>query len=593
MEPWFLRDPTRFYRERQELIALAHRSDWLVGHEWRLTDAGLGVDAVICAHSHDYEVRISFPTLFPDAPAVVRPRNADNRLSQHQYGGADGPLCLQWGPDNWHRDVTAALMLESAYELLHTENPLGRSAGELPIVAPSRHYLTLGQELRTEWARWYSSHAFEEFIRQHDKSAVGSLKFSFRALADQQWVALVHEATPLGGQRWIDESVPSTLPEAKPADLFSGVWFHVDASSTTISNLASVSGLGELVPSGAPGGLLAMDGSSPIEGMQRWLAGAVLRDREQKLHLLLFFSSGELFHCGRLDSLEREAGSRTPDADQLAGKMVGIVGLGSAGSKIAIALARMGVGRFYLVDHDVLLPANLERHALDWQGVGLHKVDAIANSLRWIAPSIEINVSRLHLTGQESNAAVAGALSRLAECDVIVDATASPRVFNLLAAIARTAQRPLVWLEVFGGGIGGMVARSRPTIDATAQDMRLAFLRYCEDNPAPESLRRARRYAVEEGGDAVIEASDADVGIMANHAAKLLVDSLLPAAESKFTFSLYLVGLASGWVFTEPFETIPLLTGAPVVDTSSGEAAQRHETENLALLRDLLTKTDP
>jgi K+-sensing histidine kinase KdpD len=65
-----------------------------------------------------------------------------------------------------------------------------------------------------------------------------------------------------------------------------------------------------------------------------------------------------------------------------------------------------------------------------------------------------------------------------------------------------------------------------------------------------------------------------------NHAAKLLVDSLLPAAESKFPFSLYLVGLASGWVFTEPFETIPLLTGAPVVDTSSGEAAQRHETEN-------------
>jgi hypothetical protein len=64
------------------------------------------LDAVIRAHGYDYEVRVSFPSLFPEVPAVVRTLNAQQRLSQHQYGGPNGPLCLEWGPDNWHRDVT-------------------------------------------------------------------------------------------------------------------------------------------------------------------------------------------------------------------------------------------------------------------------------------------------------------------------------------------------------------------------------------------------------------------------------------------------------------------------------------------------------
>src|SRR5437879_2744726 len=122
MDPWFFRDPKRFHRERTELATLQERCPWLVGHQWRLTDAGLCVEAVVRAHGFDYELRVEFPSIFPDAPGIVRPVNAHSRLSGHQYGGADGPLCLQWGPDTWHREVTAAMLLESAHELLETEN---------------------------------------------------------------------------------------------------------------------------------------------------------------------------------------------------------------------------------------------------------------------------------------------------------------------------------------------------------------------------------------------------------------------------------------------------------------------------------------
>src|ERR1700759_406163 len=121
MTPWFLKDSDRLTREREGVDKLAQSATWLVGAEWKL-ETGLCLEAVIRAHGHDYEVRLTFPALYPDAPATVRPRNFKERLSTHQYGGADGPLCLEWGPDNWHPNVTAVQMLESTYKLFDTEN---------------------------------------------------------------------------------------------------------------------------------------------------------------------------------------------------------------------------------------------------------------------------------------------------------------------------------------------------------------------------------------------------------------------------------------------------------------------------------------
>ena len=163
MMPWFLRDPERLKLERTGIEELSRSAKWLVGTEWRI-EGELCLDAVIRAHGHDYEVRVSFPALYPDAPAVVRPRNMQRRISTHQYGGADGPLCLEWGPDNWHRDITAVQMLESAHRLFEIENPLGEDRPHIPVVAPSRHKLTVGQELRGEWARWYASRALSDYF---------------------------------------------------------------------------------------------------------------------------------------------------------------------------------------------------------------------------------------------------------------------------------------------------------------------------------------------------------------------------------------------------------------------------------------------
>ena len=225
MTPWFLKDSDRLTREREGVDQLAQSVTWLVGAEWKL-DAGLCLDAVIRAHGHDYEVRVIFPALYPDAPASVRPRNFKERLSTHQYGGADGPLCLEWGPDNWHPNVSAVQMLGSTYKLFDTENPLGAEKPVVPVVAPSRHSLTLGQDMRNEWP-WLESDALLSFLTAQQMNSAGSFKFSFRKKGEN-WHVLIHEAAVIGGASWKDEQIPSNLPGTDSASLNVGVWTKVD-----------------------------------------------------------------------------------------------------------------------------------------------------------------------------------------------------------------------------------------------------------------------------------------------------------------------------------------------------------------------------
>lgn len=558
MELWFLREPARLRRERECVEELSRSCEWLVGHEWGLAEGGLCLDAVIRAHNYDYEVRVLFPPLFPDVPVVVLPHNASTRWTGHQYGEVDGPLCLEWGPDNWSRELTSSEMLKSTYRLLEIENPLGSQKTDSISVAPSRHKLTLGQELRGSIARWYCSTSLKSFFSNQDKYGAGSFSFSLRQVGDDEWVLLVHGAAKMDETAWKDPLVPTNFPGVKASDLYSGVWFQTDTAREVIERVNTLPQIRQLLPSGIDLAVLATDGSSPIDGMNRGLVGMIILDAHKTPHAFIVVSCDTAIACARLESESDAMLARTPEFERLADKRVGIVGLGSVGSKVAVTLCRMGVRAFYLVDHDVLLPENLARNALDWQSVARHKVDAARTALLLISPSTRVEVSRTHLTGQESNAIISQVLANLADCDVIVDATANSRVFNLLATVSRASQRHLVWIEVFGGGVGGLLARSRAGLDPSPQLMRLAYLQYCEQNPSPTYLRKARDYEVEDAGRAVAVASDAEAGILANHSALLVIDCLRPGTASKYPYSMYLLGLAAEWVFRQPLETIPI-----------------------------------
>jgi len=168
---------------------------------------------------------------------------------------------------------------------------------------------------------------------------------------------------------------------------------------------------------------------------------------------------------------------------------------------------------------------------------------------------------RLHrLGGQEASGAVEGLINSLAACDLLVDATAEPSVFNYLCAAVAVSKKPMVWAEVFGGGFGGLIARHRPGKDPDPASIRLAIENWCRDQGKPMP-RPAHRYGGEPHAPAI--ADDADVTVIAGHAARMAIDVLIPRDPPVFPHSVYLIGLAQGWIFDQPFETRRIDVGLP------------------------------
>lgn len=173
-----------------------------------------------------------------------------------------------------------------------------------------------------------------------------------------------------------------------------------------------------------------------------------------------------------------------------------------------------------------------------------------------IDPRTKVEVSRIRMSGQESAASAASVLDKVATCDLIVDATADANAFNLLGSVSMTAKKPMVWLEVFAGGIGGLVARHRPGTDEAPQVMRNAYNNWCRNQAVPWVGAADGAYTARDEGGAVFVADDADVTVIAAHAARMAGDVLVGGGS--FPHSMYVVSLRAGWIFEQPFEAYPI-----------------------------------
>lgn len=79
---------------------------------------------------------------------------------------------------------------------------------------------------------------------------------------------------------------------------------------------------------------------------------------------------------------------------------VGIAGLGGLGSAVAISLARTGIGRLILADHDVVEPSNLNRQQYLIRHLGMAKTEALRELLAEINPHVEVTTVNLELDPQ-------------------------------------------------------------------------------------------------------------------------------------------------------------------------------------------------
>jgi tRNA threonylcarbamoyladenosine dehydratase len=74
---------------------------------------------------------------------------------------------------------------------------------------------------------------------------------------------------------------------------------------------------------------------------------------------------------------------------------IAVAGLGGVGSHAALALARSGVGRLILIDHDRLTASSLNRHPVALPGeVGRFKVEVMAAHLAHACPDTQVEAWR-------------------------------------------------------------------------------------------------------------------------------------------------------------------------------------------------------
>ncbi len=152
----------------------------------------------------------------------------------------------------------------------------------------------------------------------------------------------------------------------------------------------------------------------------------------------------------RTSLLDSSASRSIIALNNLADKRVVLVGCGAVGAGVARLLAKAGVGRLDLVDHEILGWENIRRHELGARSVGHAKAEALAADLLHDLPEM-IEVRSFSKTIQDL---VVSGNDILKGADLIVATTGSLQADNFIAEFARQEPPPIAvvfgWMEAWG-----------------------------------------------------------------------------------------------------------------------------------------------
>jgi sulfur carrier protein ThiS adenylyltransferase len=137
--------------------------------------------------------------------------------------------------------------------------------------------------------------------------------------------------------------------------------------------------IGELASAHKPGADVLILNGFPVP------ANTIVQENDSVFLIL----RGEIPSEAELEFLM--AARHTPGVHaRLKAATVGIAGAGGLGSAVAVALARIGVGRLIIADFDVVEPSNLNRQQYFIDQIGMHKVTALADNLQRINPYVSV-----------------------------------------------------------------------------------------------------------------------------------------------------------------------------------------------------------
>ncbi len=564
MTAWWTDNHARLALEREAIAVLQSSADWLENVQWTFDDSvRMQVVFDIRMNHGVFNLLLTYHSTFPYSAPGVAPLDP-SKLSDHQYGNGD--LCLEIRPDNWREEFTGADMIESAFNLLDKEKP---DPEGVVTPAPSAHNVPDTILLRNAICRFYLSDSQFKILK--DQARNFSTATVWIQWCGESFVVAHLFEVKQDDWCWRDHKLPCAL--GQHSSTLDAVILKSDKSAAAFANATKTEQLIEYL------------GVAPSEDQDDFSCLVVPADGNPILFRKVAGFDDLIRYRTILVSDEAIQRSRTA-LDDLAGLRIGVVGLGSLGSKVAVSLARSGVRRFDLIDDDLLHAGNLERHDADWRDIGLHKVDVAKRRIELIAAHAIVTARRVSIGAQVSATEAASVNGALSECDLIVDATANPAVLNHLAAIVLSTNKTLVWGGVYAGGIGGYIARSRPAKDADPLVIRQAMNDFFETVDTPPPAPSADGYDAQDDA-AVIIASDPGVSVLAGHVAAFALDSLLQSEPSIYDDPVYLIGFERAWLFEAPFHTQPISVNAP---HRTDCQAQQHDERQSAFVEELLKK---
>lgn len=146
------------------------------------------------------------------------------------------------------------------------------------------------------------------------------------------------------------------------------------------------------------------------------------------------------------------------ETNLVADKRVAIFGVGSGGSQIGVELAKSGVTKFHLIDHDRLEVGNLVRHHCGLSDVGRLKVLAVADAIKEKNPYADVVT---HPIG--ANYDTIETIERIViDSDLIMVATDNQPSKLLLNRLCITHGKPAIFAGAHRRAYGGQVLRVRP-----------------------------------------------------------------------------------------------------------------------------------
>jgi molybdopterin/thiamine biosynthesis adenylyltransferase len=160
---------------------------------------------------------------------------------------------------------------------------------------------------------------------------------------------------------------------------------------------------------------------------------------------------------GRFNALSDRDGSLV-NRNALQAKTALIVGAGSVGSALASDLARSGVGRFAVAEHERLEWGNVVRHAAGLSDAGRLKTRIVAELIIDRNPAAEVRELPLALesTSKETFDEV------VASADVVICATDTRSSRLLCNRLCVRHKKTVIFGGLTNGAYGGMVFRFRP-----------------------------------------------------------------------------------------------------------------------------------